>query len=101
MSVEMLAHAVTDTLVGASGHEGAAPYTLAFMSSTVVEVIAVAVIFTMLTLGVARSFLRSNGISDHWLRLYRALDVFKLYKMIIPLGCLVATGWIWTLIQGA
>jgi hypothetical protein len=101
MSVQMLAHAVSDTLVGSTGHEADAPYTLAFMSSTVVEVIAVAVIFAMLAVGLARSIFRSSAISDRWLRFYRALDVFKLYKMIIPLGCLVATGWIWNLIQGA
>jgi uncharacterized membrane protein len=101
MSVQLLAHGASDILVGSAAREASDPYTVAFMSSTVVEVIAVAMIFAMLTFGLARSLFRWSAISERWLRLYRALDVFKLYKMIIPLGCLVATGWIWNLIQGA
>ena len=33
--------------------------------------------------------------------LYRALDILKLSKMVIPLACLSATVWVWNLIQGA
>lgn len=77
-----------------------APYSLAFLSSTAVEIIAVAVLLTLLTVGVARSILKSTTISQQWLRLYRALDVLKLYKMIIPLACLTGTVWVWSLIQG-
>jgi hypothetical protein len=97
----MMTQAVADTLAGTSGHEAAAPYTWAFMSSTVVEVIAVAAISTMLILGIVRSIFGLSSISQQWLRLYRALDVFKLSKMIIPLACLTATVWVWSLIQGA
>jgi len=101
MNVESIVQTAGSALGAASGHEAAIPYLLAFLSSAAVEVIAVAVVLAMLMLGAARSILGSNTMTATWLRLYRALDVLKLYKMVIPLACLSATVWIWTLIQGA
>jgi hypothetical protein len=101
MSVQMTARAIAFMVGGAAGLAAAAPYTLAFLTSTAVEVIAVATVFTMLAFGLGRSILRSSAIGDHWQRLYRAFDVLKLSKMLIPLACLSATVWVWSLIQGA
>jgi hypothetical protein len=101
MNVESLVRAVADALGAAPGHEPAGPYLLAFLSSTAVEVIAVSAMLAMLVFGGARTVLRSNAVSHGWPRLYRALDVLKLSKMVIPLACLSATVWIWNLVQGA
>jgi hypothetical protein len=100
MSVQMMARALADMVGGGAGHEAATPYTLAFLTSTAVEVIAVATVFTMFAFGLGRSILRSSVIGDHWPRLYRAFDILKLSKMLIPLACLSATVWVWSLIQG-
>lgn len=101
MSVQMLARAVADTVDATAGHAAATPYALAFLTSTAVEVIAVATVLTMLAIGALRSLFRSSAISDNWPRFYRAFDILKLSKMVIPLACLSATVWVWTLIQGA
>ena len=101
MSVHMLARTVGETVGATAAQAAATPYTLAFLSSTAVEIIAVATVLTMLALGIARSIFRSSALGDHWLRLYRAFDVLKLSKMVIPLACLSATVWVWSLIQGA
>ena len=95
------ARAVGDVVGGGSGHEAATPYDLAFLSSTAVEVIAVSAVLTMLAFALGRVLFRSSAFGGHWLRLYRAFDVLKLSKMLIPLACLSATVWVWTLIQGA
>jgi hypothetical protein len=101
MSVQVLARAAADTLGATAGHAAATPYDLAFLSSTAVEIITVATVLTMVALSLARSIFRSGGMGDYWLRLYRAFDILKLSKMIIPLACLSATVWVWSLIQGA
>jgi hypothetical protein len=100
MNVETLMQAVADALGVSPGHEPAGPYLVAFLSSTAVEVIAVATVLAMVIFGSARTILRSGAISHAWLRLYRALDVLKLHKVVIPLACLTATIWVWTLVQG-
>ena len=101
MSVQLAAQALADTVNATASHTAATPYTLAFLSSTAVEVIAIAAIFTMLAFAFGRSLFGSNPISDRWLRLHRAFDILKLSKMLIPLACLSATVWVWSLIQGA
>ena len=82
-------------------HKDTTPYAMVFLSSTALEVIAVATLLTVLALGLVRVLFRSSGVADRWLRLYRAFDAFKLYKMVIPLACLTATVWVWNLVQGA
>lgn len=101
MNGQMAAQAFGDMVGGPAGPDGAAPYALAFLSSTALEVIAVAVVLTMVAFGLGRAMFRSNSLGDYWLRIYRAFDVLKLSKMVIPLACLSATVWMWTLIQGA
>jgi hypothetical protein len=101
MDIQTVSRAVADTIGKLVGHGAAAPYGVAFLSSTAVEVIAAAAILTMLALGLVRSIFRSTTISDRWPRLYRVLDVLKLYKMVIPLACLSATVWVWSLMEGA
>ena len=101
MSVKMAAQALADAANATASHADTTPYVLAFLSSTAVEVIAVATILTMLAFAVTRSLFRSNAFSDRSLRLHRAIDVLKLSKMLIPLACLSATVWVWSLVQGA
>jgi len=101
MSVQMAAQILADTANVTASRGAATPYALAFLSSTAIEVIAVATVFTMLAFAVARSIFRSNVISHQWLRFHRAFDILKLSKMLIPLACLSATVWVWSLIQGA
>jgi hypothetical protein len=100
MNVEGLVRTVADAFGAAPGHGPAGPYVAAFLSSTAVEVIAVTGVLAMLLSGGARTLLRST-VSLGWLRLYRAVDVYKLSKTVIPLACLSATLWVWTLIQGS
>jgi len=100
MSVHMAAQALADTANATASHAATTPYTVAFASSTAVEVIAVATVFTMLVFAGARSLFRSSAISDQWLRLHRAFDILKLSKVLIPLVCLSATVWVWNLVQG-
>ena len=100
MSGQITAQAIGDMVGGSTGSDSA-PYALAFLSSTALEVIAVAIILTMVAFGLGRAIFRSNSIGDYWLRLYRAFDVLKLSKMLIPLACLSATVWVWNLVQGA
>lgn len=101
MSVQMAAQILADTADATASHGAATPYALAFLSSTAIEIVAVATVLTMLAFAVARSMFRSSVISDQWLRFYRAFDILKLSKMLIPLACLSATVWVWSLIQGA
>ncbi|HLZ82794.1 MAG TPA: hypothetical protein VKQ54_04455 [Caulobacteraceae bacterium] len=99
MSGQLAASAVGDMVGGANGHEAATPYALAFLSSTALEVIVVSAVLTMLAFALGRAVFRVGALGDHWSRLYRAFDVLKLSKMLIPLACLSATVWVWTLIR--
>ena len=101
MGVQGLAQAAADTVGATAGHTAATPYELAFLSSTAIEIIAVATLLTMIALSISRSVFRSGGMGDYWLRLYRTFDILKLSKMLIPLACLSATVWVWSLVQGA
>jgi hypothetical protein len=101
MNVHILTRAYSDTVGGAAGQAAGAPYALAFLSSTAIEVVAVATVLTMLAFGLARSLFRSSGAGHRPGRAHRALYIMKLHKMLIPLACLSATVWVWSLIQGA
>ncbi len=98
MSTPMLSQVIADTIGAPAGHAGAAPYVLAFLSSTAVEVIAVAALLSMLAFGIARSVRGSTSLEDH--RPWGGLDALKLYKIVIPLVCLTMTAWIWISTQG-
>ena len=100
MSVQMAEQIFADT-ANATAHGAATPYALLFLSSTAIEVIAVATVLTMLAFAVARSIFRPSVISHPSPRFHRAFDILKLSKMLIPLACLSATVWVWSLIQGA
>jgi len=101
MSIPMLSGAAAETFNASAGHSGAAPYVLAFMSSTAIEVVAVAAILSMVAFSLGRSILGTTSLGDHWLRLWSGFDVLKLTKIIIPLACLTVTVWVWIATQGA
>ncbi len=99
MNLHLAAQALAGT-AGATAHTADTTYALAFLSSTAVELVAIAALFTMLASAAMRFLFKSSAISDYWVRLNRAFDILKLSKMVIPLACLSATVWVWSLVQG-
>jgi hypothetical protein len=99
MNVASILQVVANTFGAAPDQSAAGPYLAAFLSSTAIEVAAVAALLAMVLSGGARAVLRAGALSHGLARVYRALDVLKLYKIVIPMACLSATLWIWSLIQ--
>ena len=79
----------------------AATYVLAFLSSTAVELIAVACLISAFAIGAVRKLLRAGADQDPQDRTWGRFDVLSLSKLIIPLACLTMTVWVYIVTQGA
>ena len=84
-----------------SAHGDAATYVLAFLSSTAVELIAVACLVSALAIGGLRHLFRETADQDPNDRLWGRFNVLSLSKLIIPVTSLTMTVWIYVATQGA
>jgi hypothetical protein len=80
-----------------SAHADDAPYALAFLSSTAIEVAAVAfLLFLMVSAALGRS-----PLAGIWSRAWRGATAAGVYKLAIPIACLTLTVWGWVAARGA
>ena len=77
-----------------------APYALAFLSSTAIELFAVAVLLTIVANAATRRGVERRASADA-ARITFRIDIMKLYKLIIPVLSLGFTVWLWTATRGA
>ena len=77
-----------------------APLAVAFLSSTAVELIAVAALLTVVANAAARRATGRRTPADAPRMNFR-IDVMKLHKLIIPVLSLAFTVWLWTATRGA
>lgn len=90
----------TQLFFAPSLHGDATTYVLAFLSSTVVELIAVACLISGFAVSVVGRLIRSTAQGDRLPRLLGRLDILSLSKLIIPVSCLTMTLWVYFATQG-
>jgi hypothetical protein len=76
-----------------------APYLLAYMSSSAIEVVAVAVGLSMIAFTLLRRLPPAAPARAKSARPARRFDVLHLSKLVLPLFSLGVTGWIWVSTQ--
>jgi hypothetical protein len=77
------------------------PYQVAFLTSSAVEVIAVAALLALAVTSLTRRAPKARGkVADRRLE-RRGIDVMHLHKLVIPVVSLGVTIWIWTATRGA
>ena len=84
-----------------AAHGDAATYVVAFLSSTAVELVAVACLISAFALGGVSQLLRGGGDHDRRRTGRFQFDVLSLSKLIIPVTCLIMTVWIYLATQTA
>jgi hypothetical protein len=85
----------TQTLI--SGLDESTPYALAFVLSSAVEIAAVAALFTVLSLAVLRHVRAPRRSVTAW----SPVNLLQFHKLLIPVGSLALTGWVWIATQQA
>ena len=94
-------HNITQLFAIPAAHGDAATYVLAFLSSTAVELVAVACLISAFAIGGLRHLFQATADQDRHDGGGFRLDVVSLSKLVIPLACLTMTVWIYIATQGA
>ena len=92
-------HSLTDVFSASAAHGEGATYALAFLSSTALELIAVAFLVSAFARGALRQLTRPQRTGARARPIWARFDVLSLSKLLIPLSCLTMTIWIYLATQ--